>query len=333
MKALVIGDSHLKMSIFEEARSFIDQLLSLVSANKYDCVILLGDQFNDFAVVRSEIMSLWTEFFRKASQHSRVIAIVGNHDLAGAEGGTNPMEAFKFYSNVDVIDSLVSIGDIYFMPFKRDNAEFESLCRDIPTGSLLFCHQSFNGAQFENGFYDPHGVEVDCVSHLAGVISGHVHKEQKFANIWYPGTPFQHTFGDAGEPKFIYELEVNSDCYQVLNKISLDMSEYHVVTAANVTELRHQVKSLKPNNKWKVKFVAQGSPSEIGEFWSNPEVRAFISQCKRVSDGLTSTRMSQNLITQKGQTQSERLYEFIKQKNWRTDHERVFNRAKEFLSN
>ena len=87
MKSMVIGDPHFKVSNLSDCESCVDQLINAIEVEKPEQVIILGDLFNDFAVVRSEVLKLWTSFFQRASNLTKVICLVGNHDMAGADGG------------------------------------------------------------------------------------------------------------------------------------------------------------------------------------------------------------------------------------------------------
>jgi len=339
-RALIIGDAHLKISNIDVARDFISQSLDLIRAGKYDKVILLGDQYDSFAIIRSEIQSLWTSFFTSAIQYTNVIALVGNHDLSGVDGGTNPMEPFKAYPRVKIVDEPQQTDGIYYAPFMRDNAAFEAYCRSIPAGSVLICHQSFNGAQFENGFYDPHGADPACVAHLSAVISGHVHKRQHFLNIWYPGTPFQHSFGDAGEKKLIHEVTLEPTGYSAVAPLSLNLPTYNTLEAGSLAALEQDVGQLVAQASqaqlaaMNLKVIARGTPSEITAFWSSPAVKHLKQDARRVVDGLTSARPTEKLPGMTAKTHKEKLYEFIeyKGKSWRTNWTRVAHRAEELLA-
>lgn len=337
-KALLVGDPHLKVSRIEDAKEFLDKLLSAVSTNSYSKVIILGDLFDTFAVIRSEILSLWYNFLSSASSHvgkENLILIVGNHDYAGAKGGTHALEPFKNISRVvDEVD-IVSIGgiDCYFLPFKRENTEFESLAAEMSPGKVLFCHQSFNGAKFENGFYDPHGANPDSVAHLAKVVSGHIHSRQSVGeNIYYPGTPFQQSFGEAGQDKGLVVVEVGSDVdgsVSVVDVIDLDMPKFHVLEFASASDVKLP-KAINPRDSYKV--VASGGPQEIADFWRSEEAKAFRNSVKRVVDAMTPVRTTENAVPQKLITMEEKLEAFIKSKRWRTSQEALIGRARLLLS-
>jgi len=335
MRLLVIGDAHLKINILSEARSFIDQLLIRIRTMEYDHVVLLGDQFDTFAVVRTEVLGLWTKFFQEASKHTKVIALVGNHDLAGAEGGSNPMEPFSSYKNVRVVSKPVLIDGMWFVPFMRSNDDFAFTLAHIDEGSHVFCHQSFNGCQFENGFYDPNGADVQCAEHLASVISGHVHKQQTLGNIWYPGTPFQHTFNDADEVKFIYEISLSAEGYNVTDRIILEMPRFVVFEQETIPELLLQVERLaSPQAHFNYKFIARGTPSEIAQFWADPKVKDFKSKAKRVVDALVSIKPDTVLTPVTGKTHQEKLHEYVQNRKWRTQESaRLILLAEKYLTN
>jgi DNA repair exonuclease SbcCD nuclease subunit len=334
MNTLLIGDSHLRLQALDEAKSFIHQTLEVIRTGGYERVILLGDQTDTFAVIRSEILALWSSFFAEASQYSQVIALVGNHDIAGADGGTNSMEPFKAYKNVWIVSQPAEVGGIYYFPFVRDNQDFEAKCRSLPMGSVLFCHQSFNGAKFSNGFYDPHGANPDSVAHLNAVISGHIHLNQTFANIWYPGTPMQQSFGEAGEEKGIFEIELSYKGYNIQRKIILDLPVHALLEGSTISELKASIIGLDGSDlsKTNFKLSAQGAPAEIAEFWTDSVVKNFKARSRRVVDAMTSIKPESALVQTKGKTQKEKLHEFIENRGaWRSDPERLANRAEELL--
>ena len=334
MRSLIIGDPHLKVSTLEDGKSFIDQTIKIIEDETPSQVILLGDLFNDFAVVRSEVLKLWTDFFLRTSKLTKVICLVGNHDMAGADGGTFPMEPFKAIPNVTIVDHFQMIDSIYYMPFVRDNSEFESIVRSVPKDSVLFCHQSFNGAQFENGFYDPTGADPECATHLAAVIPGHIHKRQILGNIFYPGTPFQHTFGDAGEKKTVVMLDLYKNCYTIHKEYQLDMPKFYEIKADSIAEVKEKILSIKDMDldKGNFKIISFGSPAEIAAFWQDDLIKAFRSLARRVVDSMTSIKPLNQLTQVKGTTRKEQFDEYIKAKEWRTSSTRVSSRAREYFT-
>lgn len=332
---LLVGDPHLKVSRSEDAKEFLDKLLNAVKTKKYSKVIILGDLFDTFAVIRSEILSLWYNFLIFASSEigkENLILIVGNHDYAGAKGGTHALEPFKNISKVvDEID-IISIGNMecYFLPFKRENEDFEKLAAEMSPGKILFCHQSFNGAKFENGFYDPHGANPDSVNHLLRVISGHIHSRQSVgSNIYFPGTPFQQSFGEAGQEKGLVVVEIGNNQVSIVDTIDLNMPKFHVLEFDSVSDVKLP-KDINPKDSYKI--VASGGPQEIANFWRSEEAKIFRGSAKRVVDAMTPVRSSNKELPQKLITMEEKLEAFIKSKKWRTSQEALIGRARLLLS-
>lgn len=334
MKSMVIGDPHFKVSNLSDCESCVDQLINAIEVEKPEQVIILGDLFNDFAVVRSEVLKLWTSFFQRASNLTKVICLVGNHDMAGADGGTYPMEPFKSIPNITIVDHPQMIDGVFYMPFIRDNALFEQTVKGIPKGKVLFCHQSFNGATFENGFFDPHGSDPECAKHLAEVVCGHIHKEQKLGNVWYPGTPFQHSFGDAGQQKSVFIIDLTTSGYSIVKKFELSMPKYYEIKADSIQEVKEKILSIKDFDldKGNFKIISFGAPAEIASFWQDDMIKEFRRLARRVVDAMTSVKPLNEKNEIKGKTRKEQLDEYIKGKEWRSDSDRVTRRAREFFT-
>lgn len=328
IKALVVGDPHLQVQKIEDGRKFIERLYPL--AVEHEMLILLGDLFHTFAVVRSEVLALWNEFFKHVEKRMHVVALVGNHDYAGQSGGSHALEVFK--GRIEVVDSKLPscFAGIYFLPFFRDNKEFESACLSLPNDAMLVCHQSFTGATFDNGYYDPHGADPSCVKHLGSVISGHIHTQQRIGNIWYPGTPFQHTFAEAGQEKRVFTIHLSQTGYTLNKEHNLGMPRFEIVQVKDATKplcegLLEVLPSPEPGVSYRIS--GRGSPQEIADFWKTPQAKAFRSGARRVVDALIPERGAVNLPGSAGKTKREKLESFIRGKKWRTSEDELCNKA------
>lgn len=327
MHCLIVGDPHLQVQRLDDAKEFIAKLKA--EAVKHRILILLGDLFHTFAVVRSEVLSLWNEFFDWCHDVDRpdVITLVGNHDYSAQTGGSHALEVFR--DRINVIQALVQYRGIYYMPFVRSKEDFETQARSIPPNQVLICHQSFNGAEFENGFIDPHGVDLACVAHLETVISGHIHRRQTVGKVWYPGTPFQHSFGEAGQEKRIFSLDLSPSGYSILREHDLDLPQFVTIEGA-VSELADLLPHPDPRHSYKLR--GRGTPMEIAEFWKEPKVRGFRSQARRVVDALIPERGQINLPGSQGKNRKEKLDAFIRSKKWRTSTEQLIVAAGDLLA-
>ncbi len=112
-----------------------------------------------------------------------------------------------------VVDKPMLVGQVGMLPFYRKNDVFVSEMNNLASSGAkyLFCHQEFNGCQYENGFYSPHGVDPTLIPESINlVLGGHIHKQQRFGKIWYPGTPRHLTKSDIGENKGIWHVNFSA---------------------------------------------------------------------------------------------------------------------------
>lgn len=196
-----VGDPHVKKDNLEESVRLIEWI-SKKSKELRLPVVFAGDQYNDFGIARVECVNFWDWAFKQFQYGT--ISIVGNHDQ-NPDGSLNFMNVHS--DDTEVVDSFKQFGPYFtFLPFYRKNDQFIENLKKVTT-PYVFCHQEFNGCQYENGFYAPGGVDPNVIPEsIELVISGHIHKEQAFGKVWYPGTPRHLTRSDIGEVKGIYVM-------------------------------------------------------------------------------------------------------------------------------
>lgn len=208
-KVLYIGDVHATLGELEECKALLGWVDSIVSDTKPDSVVFLGDQLNDFDVLSIRTIGFWREWLGKLGGKTLVYLLVGNHDRIGPRDRTeaNAMATFDSIQGVVVVDrpTMISNG-ILAIPYADSPEQFLSF---VATDSdqevkTLICHQAFNGAKYDNGFFVKDGVPMETIPPSAGVISGHIHKPAAFGSIWYPGSPRWRTMNDVNVDRHIY---------------------------------------------------------------------------------------------------------------------------------
>lgn len=207
MKILFVGDPHIQKSNLDESERLMSWICNLAQKSKAK-ILFAGDLYNDFAVKRVEVEEFWDKHLRLMDNP---IVLTGNHDM----NSDATSSALTVHKNVcELIDTpkIIATLGCGFMPFIRENNRFseEALSLYSKGVKLIFCHAEFNGAQYENGFYAPHGIELDKFPADLQFISGHIHTAQLFKNVWYPGTPRQLTRSDVGENKGVYLLTIKN---------------------------------------------------------------------------------------------------------------------------
>lgn len=204
---LWVGDPHVQKSNLDESRRLFAWVKDQAAGLKAQ-VIIAGDLYNDFSLMRVEVAEFWHETLAMLSDplYGVPIVIEGNHDQT--PDGTQ--SALTVHEDLcDLMRNPMSYGDIGFMPFIRDNEKFiqEALSLYGRGVRTIYCHAEFQGSQYENGFYAPHGIDLSRFPTDLKFISGHIHKRQEFGNVWYPGTPRHLTRSDVGESKGIWLID------------------------------------------------------------------------------------------------------------------------------
>jgi DNA repair exonuclease SbcCD nuclease subunit len=205
---LLIGDMHVKKDNLEESERIIDWICLLTEENNAT-PIFMGDQHDTMSVVRTEVISFWDSAYRKIGIN-KSYSIEGNHDLCPS-GLTSAMTAHNEITKVITKNSPVFLDkDVAAIGYIRDKLIFTQKILDLYNKGArhILCHSEFYGAQYENGFYAPHGIELDNLPKDLMFISGHIHKRQLIINsntkqtvVNYIGTPRMITRSDIGETK------------------------------------------------------------------------------------------------------------------------------------
>jgi len=213
MKSIFIGDPHVQPSNLEDMKKIFDLVERTQNTFKADTLIVLGDLFHTHAVLRLEVVNFWQRtIIRMSGVFSNVILLVGNHDLIGdkqREGHMSALDTLKIgLKNVKIIDRPTIHDSWGFMPYFSDSEKFIEEANKLSEVGVktLVCHQTFQGSQFENGFYAPEGIDQNRLL-FTNIVSGHIHKTQTIGKVFYPGTPKWDTLSDANEIKGIWTFD------------------------------------------------------------------------------------------------------------------------------
>ena len=219
MKILRIGDPHVKINNLEESQKIIDFVIKTARSVKISHIEILGDLMHQHAVKRVEVEDFWYRNLTKLCSEFTVIILVGNHDMANSgdkNSNLHGLKPFELIKNLTIVEKPVNIrvgeGIITYAPYMKDNDAFVAQVNELHYGgsNLLVAHQTFMGAQYDNGFYAPDGIEPELIFHKE-IISGHVHTTSQVGKCLYVGTPKWDTMSDANQKKGIWIFEHNAD--------------------------------------------------------------------------------------------------------------------------
>lgn len=214
IKTLYVGDPHVMVSNLDESdrlMSFIKETAIKENINK---LVFLGDQMHNHAILRSEVVSFWKKWISIFSVNIRTIFLIGNHDYTGdARSKIHSMGAFKMLNIplLSIVDTPLVEDNIVYVPYIHDKSKFVEIANSFSSqANTLVCHEDWDGAQYENGFYCPDGVKQEDVN-FSLIIGGHIHKRSRFGKVILPGTARWLTNSDANEVKGLWVVSHSQD--------------------------------------------------------------------------------------------------------------------------
>lgn len=233
IRLLIVGDLHAQVSNLEDTEAILEEIEKIASnpENKVDHVIFMGDLYHTHSVLRQEVIALIKKRVPYVHQTNgtcrRPIILVGNHDMVGPTNATTNAISLTLEHGVRVIDSPTQIlQGILAVPFTSDPEKFVAYCNedDFKETKLLLCHQTFDGSQYENGFYAPDGVKQERIRQPV-VISGHIHKEQHVGKVYYVGTPRALNSSEYNEKKGVKIITYSPYLGKILDVESFDFND------------------------------------------------------------------------------------------------------------
>jgi len=197
---LVVGDVHCTPDELEDCERLLSLVVTTIDKNRdIDTITFLGDQFNTHDVLNVRCIELWRrylELFAGSPNIEKIILMVGNHDqVTPTSGYPHSMISFVGMNKVTVVDKPVVINGNGFMPYYFDHSQFIEAFNALNV-KTVYCHQTFQGALFENAFYAPDGIDLALLNNKK-IISGHIHLPQEIGRVTYVGAPRWRTRSDA----------------------------------------------------------------------------------------------------------------------------------------
>ena len=198
---LIVGDPHIKITNVDAGRKFAAWLIEAVETHHPGWVVFLGDWFDSHAVLRAEILSDYRSTIDTLVGYGcTIVHVLGNHEqYKPADNAYHALQSMKGLHDGKyfIVDERLDIHNMTFVPYMADHAKFP-----LDTQEICYAHQSFVGADF-GGFRPEYGVDADAVA-AELIISGHIHRQQAFGKVWYPGSPFAQAANDADQIKGIF---------------------------------------------------------------------------------------------------------------------------------
>ena len=200
MRALFIGDCHIKINRFDLGLRFLNWLNQLIEEQKPDLVVNLGDFFDTHSVVRSEVM---TEFMNHVDKVLKLdipyVYLLGNHDFY--KPSDSKYHAVKHLANkipnLYIVDTIQELFGMTFVPYQYDGANFPK--QTLP---IVVAHQTMIGADY-GPIRATEGVDASSIEGCEVIVSGHIHTKSVLGSVIYVGSPFSQSAADVDQVKGI----------------------------------------------------------------------------------------------------------------------------------
>lgn len=227
---LYLGDPHVQISNLDESDLLMDFIVDVSIKHTPDMIVILGDLFHTFSLVRTEILDFWKAWLDTLSESQKLIVMVGNHDLANSGNDAYKSHALNSFhlmrkKNLSIIDNAQVHGVFGFVPYMHDQEKFLEIANGLKAygAKILVIHQDINGSQYESGYYAPNGIDPEKLD-FPLVIGGHIHKRQRFGKVILPGTARWMISSDANEPKGLWLVNHDDNTGLIISEEFIDTS-------------------------------------------------------------------------------------------------------------
>lgn len=234
-------------------RWFVEDL----KRNNIKDVIFCGDWHHNRSEISVDTLTVSAEIFELLSEFNLTV-ITGNHDMYFKHRtDVHSLNIVKGKENVNVIDKPFVLErfdkTLAFLPWGFS-------LNDVPNGDILFGHLEIESFKMNSMKDCDEGMKAsELLRKFNLIISGHFHTrhERNFGagTILYTGNPFEMDFGDCGNDKGYYILDIETNELQFIqNNISPRYKKITLSDMVSIGTIDNSIKSIFNNNFVKLKI-------------------------------------------------------------------------------
>jgi DNA repair exonuclease SbcCD nuclease subunit len=308
MSYLFIGDPHIKSDNGEAIDILILELERVCSTKRYDAIIIGGDVMHYHERLFTPALNKALTFIDRLRKIAFTYVLVGNHDAINNSiflTDSHWMNALKSWTNVKIVDNVVEGEDILLCPYVppgRLVEAFETVCQGWRDKKVIFVHQEIKGCKM-GAIVSTDGD--DWMDDWPILISGHIHDHQRIGeNVYYPGTPLQHAFGDS-DTRVVCDVEITND-NPVITFVPLNVPTKRIVKAS-IDSIKNAISNKKESETIKIKLDA--TPEEFGAFKKTAEYMIMIEKGIKIQLSKSDVKRDDKLVESSSSTNFKVLLE------------------------
>ncbi len=199
MKVILTADLHIQDGIYVNiCLDYIDYLSTYAQNNNINTIMFLGDILHKANKMKYDtFVPLFKKLEELKQNGFRLYFILGNHDIYTMERDSL-IETFSPFGIVIKDKEIITIDgvDICLCSYTSDQTLVPTVGADY-----LFTHLSIADFSFDNDMEvkDKSSFKPELFDNYKKVFTGHFHKRQEKHNIEYVGSPYQLSYGEAGD--------------------------------------------------------------------------------------------------------------------------------------
>jgi DNA repair exonuclease SbcCD nuclease subunit len=314
MKILFIGDPHIKTDNHIDVDILLSELEKICQSITFDLIIVGGDVMHYHERIFTQALNKTLHFIKTLSKYAHIDILVGNHDMINNQQFLTSNHWLNVFSekNISVIDKPIKkqIDKFIFMlcPYVfpgRFIEALETVDKNWQECNVIFAHQEFKGCKMGSII----SVEGDeWKQEYPQIISGHIHDNQIINNIYYPGTPLQHSFGDS-EKRIVCYIDENN---KIIN-LDLNVPKKKIVKAT--------LSTLPEIKETSMKIKLSATQEEFKLFKQSDQYKEYIDKGVKIqlektkseihSDQKTFQTILDDLILKDGNSLLKKIYKSI----------------------
>lgn len=212
---LAFTDVHVSARTLERVLDTLARTRAEALRRAVTFAVFVGDFWDARGVLNvRQLDAVLDELHRWRDAGIRLVMVPGNHDQVSTNGRIHGIRFAEAFSNITVATDRVLWHEhkLAFIPWREDPGEQAAQFELPGDGWTIFAHAEVQGASTNHRHVAPGRVSLAQIQSVArACYVGHYHKRQKLGDrTWYIGSPFEHNFGEMGDPKGIAYLTPHS---------------------------------------------------------------------------------------------------------------------------